>query len=248
MGQCERFYKDLISPDMWAGIYDGLAGSGSLPASFPGVEAPSLPFFVDLMTSPDTHAWALSFERELAGLVYLTDVQGTSARIHFAFLPTKATRTKADKTRANGANEHRPNAHRARTSRAGTGQTGTFLTASLQAGISRAETVPAGKCPAGQAKACERLPVPVAIGRFAVASILRDRYSHGASGPGEHILDTLVGLTPVGNAPAVNLILRCGATALGVIPAACPDRAGRNTAGLLTYFTRESTDDSWTIL
>ena len=194
MGQCRRLYKDSIGIGAWAEIYGELARAERLSSSFPGVVAPSLRFFVDLMTGPDTHSWVLTFEQELAGMVYLTDVQGTSARIHFAFLPTKATRTKAIRTE----------------------------------------------------EVLERLPVPVAVGRFAVASILRDR--HGASGAGEHILDTLVGLTPVWNVPAVNMILRCGATALGVIPGACPDVTGRNTPGLITYFTRETTDDAWIAL
>lgn len=187
-GLCRRFYRDIVPLSVWEAVYRELAAAGRLEASFPGVEDPSLEFFLDLMARPDRHSWALTFGREAGGVAYITDREGTSARVHFAFLPTKTLRTK-------GGEAH------------------------------------------------ERLPAPVALGRFFLASVLRDRFQGG------YVLDTLVGVTPVANTPAVNMILRCGAVALGVIPGACPRRGeGRNANGLVTYYTRESTDDSWCFL
>ena len=193
MGQCRRFYRDTVTAPIWTAIYRKLEESGRLGASFPGCADPSLDFFLDLLARDDRHSWVLTFDREIAGVFYLSDLEGTSARAHFAFLPTEMRRTKA-------------------------------------------------------ALPQDRLPVPVAVARFILASVLRDRYQEESGNQPEYVLDTLVGITPVRNTAAVNMVMRCGSYPMGIIPHACPDVNGRNTDGFVTYYTRETTEDGWRFL
>lgn len=85
-----------------------------------------------------------------------------------------------------------------------------------------------------------RLPVPVAIGRYALAGALWDRKN------GEFIVDVLVGVTPATNKPAVKLALRCGGEAVGRIPGMCfSAELGRNVPGVLTHATRDTAAFEW---
>lgn len=180
MGEFCRFYKSDVQPGVWWKVYEALDESGRLQSSFPHLRQCSWDAFQDITHGKDRYSWILTFRDEIAGVVYLSDMAGTAAYVHFAFLPVRATRTMG------------------------------------------------------------RLPVPVAAGRFAVASILRDKKD------GEYILDTLIGITPISNKAAVNMIMRCGAVRVGEIPGAVFEYGrDRNGAGVVTYYTRESTPDEW---
>ena len=187
MGECARYYRDAVPVAVWDELRERIIASGRDRASFPGAEACSREYFFDLVFGENTHAWLLTFRDQLAGMFYLTDMEGTSARVHFAFLPL---------------------------------------------GLATVETD--GK----------HLPAPVALGRFCVASVLRDRYDDGP-----FVLDTLVGLTPALNTSAIKLVRRCGGQALGTIPGACYVHGQpRNVDGVVSYFTRNSTRRAWTQL
>ncbi len=181
MGQCARYYRDVVPPSIWAHIHERLRNSGRERAAFQDMPECSLESFLYLVHMPDRYTWALTFCGEPAGIVYLTDKTGTSARIHFAFLPTKNIRSSG------------------------------------------------------------RLPASVALGRFAVSSMLRDM-----GDAGEYILDTVIGLTPANNPAAVKMVSRCGAVVMGEIPGACPVYGEtRNIPGVLTYYTRDTTENAW---
>ena len=180
MGECARFYRDVVPESVWEDMYRRLEESGRLADSLPAMRRCSPEKWLEMFTDPGRPSWVLTFRDELAGVVYLTDLEGTCARIHFAFLPTKVTRS------------------------------------------------------AG------RLPVPVATGRFAVASLLRDGNAEG------YLLDTAVGVTPAVNTPALKMIARCGARVVATIPGMCRvNGRERNVPGVVTYFTRETTDAAW---
>lgn len=181
MGKCGRIYRDAVPEAAWEAVYTELAAAGRLGASFPGSARPDYNYFLDLLARPDRESWLLTFGRELAGVAYITDREGTSARIHFAFLPLKAVR-------------------------------------------------------------CKDVAAPVALARYVTASLVRDTFR------GEYILDTLIGLTPTWNKSAVKLILRAGGRPVGVIPGACPEKEGRNSPGLVTWYNRESTSPEWLLL
>jgi hypothetical protein len=182
MGECARFYRDHVPESVWEDVYWRLEESGRLSDALPTLSRCSVERWLEMfMDDAGRHPWVITFRDEIAGVVYLTEREGTCARIHFAFVPTKATRS------------------------------------------------------AG------RLPVPVAIGRFAVTSLLRDRDSGGG-----FALDAVVGVTPAVNVPALKMITRCGAVVTGTIPGLCRVNGhARNVPGVVTYFTRESTDPAW---
>ena len=183
MGECARYYRDAVPVAVWDELRERIIASGRDRASFPGAEACSREYFFDLVFGENTHAWLLTFRDQLAGMFYLTDMEGTSARVHFAFLPL-------------------------------------------------------GLAPSAQT------PAPVALGRFCVASVLRDRYDDGS-----FVLDTLVGLTPAVNPSAVKRVRRCGGEVLGTVPGACyVDGQPRNVDGVVSYFTRNSTRKAWMCL
>jgi hypothetical protein len=180
MGECARFYRTHVPENVWEHIYWRLEESGRLAASLPSLSRCSPEKWLEMFTDANRPSWVITFRDEIAGVVYLAEQEGTCARIHFAFLPTAASRSQS------------------------------------------------------------RLPVPVAMGRFAVASLLRDMDG------GTYILDTVVGVTPADNGPAVKMILRCGAKFVEAIPGLCRSNGYvRNVPGVVTYFTRETTDDAW---
>lgn len=186
MGECARYYRDAVPVVVWDELRERLIASGRERAAFPGAESCTREYFFDLVFGENTHAWLLTFRGELAGMFYLTDMEGTSTRAHFAFLPLGS--------------------------------------ASVGAGA-------------------ERLPAAVALGRFCVASVLRDRYEDSEDA---FVLDTLIGLTPASNPSAVKLARRCGGQVLGTLPAACyVDGQPRNVDGVVSYFTRNSTRKAW---
>ena len=85
------------------------------------------------------------------------------------------------------------------------------------------------------------VPAAVALARFCVAFILGDTYLDGT-----YFVDTLIGKTPVWNKAAVKLLDRIGAAILGEIPNCCYCRdSGRDAAGVISYFTRETVSPEW---
>jgi hypothetical protein len=86
------------------------------------------------------------------------------------------------------------------------------------------------------------VPAPVALARFALASILRDKDEHG-----DYVLDCLIGVTPAYNRAAVTVAKESGGVILGELPFMQPlAGAKRNIPAVISYFTRASTDDAWT--
>jgi hypothetical protein len=182
MGVCSRYYKDRVPEGIWRRFYEALSRAGRLDDSFAGRESCSFDDFMEIVALPDRYSWILAYGPEMAGIVYLSELCGTNARLHFAFIPTV--------TKGRG------------------------------------------------------IPVPVAIGRFIVASILRDKDKQG-----KYILDSLFGLTPAYNEAAIKTASRCGGRVLGMLPGACLSfGAERNVAGVVTYYTRETAPDSWRFL
>jgi hypothetical protein len=135
-----------------------------------------------MVAAPDRYSWVIAHGDDVGGVVYLSDMAGTNARVHFAFLPV-------DGRRADG------------------------------------------------------LPVPVAMGRFAAASILRDRRQDEDRG---YILDSLTGVTPAYNTSAIKTVTRCGGKIIGEVPGACVvSGAKRNIPGVVTVYTRETAPEEW---
>lgn len=90
-------------------------------------------------------------------------------------------------------------------------------------------------------RAVGRVPFPVALGRFVMASTLHDQYPDG-----EYMVDTLIGLTPSWNKGAVGLIKKCGAVILGAIPGAYYSYDDDiNDDGVISYFTRDRVPLAW---
>ncbi len=181
MGQFCRIHKDDLDDRAWADFYLALAESGRERAAFYCNPRADLKEFISIMRRPENPWWLFYMDADLAGCVYLTDILGKSAQIHFAFLPFRHWRA-----------------------------------------------------------ACG-MPSPVALGRYATSSILYDAYADGV-----HIMDVLVGKTPVWNKTAVKLLPRWGARVLGIIPACCHSHdSGADLPGVISYFTRESVPPDW---
>jgi hypothetical protein len=80
-----------------------------------------------------------------------------------------------------------------------------------------------------------RLPLLQAAALFGLASALWEAPELGFR------LDTLIGITPQSNAPALALVRSLGATEHGTVPGLCwLHDAKRNVPGLLTTFNREA--------
>jgi hypothetical protein len=80
-----------------------------------------------------------------------------------------------------------------------------------------------------------RLPLVQAAALFGLASTLWEAPELGFR------LDTLIGITPQGNAPALALVRSLGANEHGTVPGLCwLHDAKRNVPGLLTTFNREA--------
>lgn len=86
-----------------------------------------------------------------------------------------------------------------------------------------------------------RLPQPVAMSRFMLASILYDRHLDG-----NFMMDTLIGKTPVWNRVAVKMLERSGGKVLGELPSACfCHDSGAMSGGIISYFVRENIPEEW---
>lgn len=86
-----------------------------------------------------------------------------------------------------------------------------------------------------------RIPFPVALGRFMMASILYDTYIDGTP-----ILDTIIGKSPVWNKASINMIERLGGHILGVIPLCCECYDSHTMSdGVISYFNRDTVKQEW---
>lgn len=93
MQECARYYKDGVPLEVFREVYKRLKASGRLDASFPDGAPQSLGEFVDIVAGEGRNGWVVFFRDELGGVVYLSDLDGGSGRIHFAFVPTQSIRT-----------------------------------------------------------------------------------------------------------------------------------------------------------
>jgi hypothetical protein len=181
MGDCARYYRDGVPESVWEGIYNRLDQTGRLSDAFPPLAVVTLCDFMDFYAAPGRFSWVVTFKDEIGAVARLADMDGYSAHIHFAMLPTQTRRSSG------------------------------------------------------------RLPAPVAIARFFVAGVLWDRDDDGG-----HILDTLLGITPVTNRAACKVVKSCGAVVMGEVPGLCRVSGHeRNVPGMVTYFTRESVCSDW---
>lgn len=181
VGQIARFHKSDLSDRILELFFLRLLASGRERASFYTRSRMCAYEFIEMVRMPENPWWLLTFNEDMAGMVYLTDIAGKSAMIHFCFLPIKELRAESG------------------------------------------------------------VPSPIAVGRFAVSSILHDTFPDGTN-----IMDVVAGKTPTWNKAAVKMIRQCGAQAAGEIPSACFSYDSKiNSPGLITYFTRESVPAEW---
>ncbi len=92
MGQCGRMHRDEIPDDLLADFYLRLNRAGRERASFYSRPRMAVMEFVNLVRLPENHWWLLTFNHDMAGMIYLTDILGKSAMVHFCFLPLPAAR------------------------------------------------------------------------------------------------------------------------------------------------------------
>lgn len=85
------------------------------------------------------------------------------------------------------------------------------------------------------------LSAPVALARFALAEMLYDRFQDGT-----HVHDVLIAKHPVWNRRTSKLLFHIGAVVLGEIPFSCHCHdSGRDSAGVVSYFTRDTVRPEW---
>jgi hypothetical protein len=92
MGECARFYRDHVPESVWEDIYWRLEESGRLAASLPTMRRCSPEKWLEMFTDTARPSWALTFRNEIAGVVYLTELEGTCGRIHFSTWDTSQNR------------------------------------------------------------------------------------------------------------------------------------------------------------
>jgi len=98
----------------------------------------------------------------------------------------------------------------------------------------RRVAVPAELCPAKGGKST-RLPLVRAAALFGLASALWEAPERG------FLLDTLIGMTPEHNAPALALVRSLGGEEHGAVPGLCwMHEEKRNVPGMITTFSREA--------
>ncbi len=89
-------------------------------------------------------------------------------------------------------------------------------------------------------KRVARLPMAFAAGLYAVSNCLWERNASGG-----FLVDTLIGVTPSFNRPALRFIQRLGAQFVAEVPGACFFcDTGENVPGVVTTLTRDSVPES----
>ena len=93
MGEFLRIYKSDLSDRELMRFWAMVCASGrdrAVTYCMPPVDGPA---FCRWMRQDDVHPWIVLFRGAPCGLVYLTDLQGKSARVHFCTLPMGTART-----------------------------------------------------------------------------------------------------------------------------------------------------------
>ena len=88
----KRFHKSELPDAAFAELYIRLVQAGRERASFYSGPRMSVPEFVAFVRRPENPFWILSCNEDMAGMVYLTDIAGKAARVHFCFLPLPVLR------------------------------------------------------------------------------------------------------------------------------------------------------------
>lgn len=94
MGEFSRIYKTDLSDRQLMGFFGQLKASGRDGITFYNIAPMDERAFARWVRSPDVHLWIVLFNSEPCGMVWLTEQQGKTAKIHFATLPQGARRTK----------------------------------------------------------------------------------------------------------------------------------------------------------
>ena len=215
MGEFSRIYKTDISDRQLMAFWHLVQASGRARAI--GYDRPAMdgPAFCRFMRRPTVFPWLVAWRGVPMALYYLTDVQGRSAQVHFCFLPcgTRRTSLPAEAVPAAWleARSRRP---------------------------ARPDIPTESPNPARHEAARPgpvRLPLVQAAALFGLASALWEAPELGFR------LDTLIGITPQSNAPALAFVRSLGASEHGAVPGLCwLHDAGRNVPGILTTFNREA--------
>lgn len=179
MGELARHISYDLTDQEIGEFYLKLVASGRERAAYYGNARKDVREYVGLVREQKSW-WLITGMGRMLGCFYVTGVTGKSGFVHFAFLPSGASRLSG-------------------------------------------------------------LPLPVAIGRFALAGALHDRHIDGT-----HLMDVLIGKTPVWNRAAIKTAIKSGGERVGIIPSCCYCHdSGGNADGVITYFTRETVPEEW---
>ena len=215
MGEFSRIYKTDIADRQLMAFWHLVQASGRARAI--GYDRPAMdgPAFCRFMRRPTVFPWLVAWRGVPMALYYLTDVQGRSAQVHFCFLPCGTRRISLPAEAVPAAMLRARSRWPARPEIPTESQNAT-----------RPEAARPGPV---------RLPLVQAAALFGLASTLWEAPELGFR------LDTLIGITPQSNAPALALVRSLGAKEHGTVPGLCwLHDAGRNVPGLLTTFNREA--------
>jgi hypothetical protein len=227
MGEFSRIYKTDLSDRQLMAFWHLVQASGRARAI--GYDRPAMdgPAFCRFLRRPTVFPWLVAWRGVPLALYYLTDLQGRSARVHFCFLPCGSRRVSLPA-------EAVPAALREARQR----RLAHLDIPTEQKNVERAEAAPGRPENASQESRAHgpvRLPLVQAAALFGLASTLWEAPELGFR------LDTLIGITPQGNAPALALVRSLGAKEHGTVPGLCwLHDARRNVPGLLTTFNREA--------
>ena len=215
MGEFSRIYKTDLSDRQLMAFWHLVQASGRSRAI--GYDRPAMdgPAFCRFMRRPTVFPWLVAWRGVPVALYYLTDFQGRSAQVHFCFLPCGTRRASLPAEAVPAALLEARSRRPVRTAIPTESKTAT-----------RPEAASPGPV---------RLPLVQAAALFGLASTLWEAPELGFR------LDTLIGITPQSNAPALALVRSLGAKEHGTVPGLCwLHDARRNVPGLLTTFNREA--------
>lgn len=105
-----------------------------------------------------------------------------------------------------------------------------------------------GTLPVGVRRTKDNVPVPLAFGRFCLATALYEQ-RQGPDGAGHYLLDRLLGITPFSNEAAIRFTARLRAQHLAVIPGGTwLHDSQQNVDALLTLYSRDLFPEAWCTL
>ncbi len=234
MGEFSRIYKTDLSDRQLMAFWHLVQASGRARAI--GYDRPAMdgPAFCRFMRRPTVFPWLVAWRGVPMALYYLTDLQGRSAQVHFCFLPCGARRVslpaEAVPAALRKARQRRPARPDIPTEQK-SARHAEAASPSPEAASPSPEAAPFRPGAPGPV----RLPLVQAAALFGLASTLWEAPELGFR------LDTLIGITPQSNAPALALVRSLGAKEHGIVPGLCwLHDARRNVPGLLTTFNREA--------